>query len=90
MGRHAHPPDPAPEHPGARQLESLPGWGLFATTVGAGCVAWSGAGTAAVTAVAGLGCGSTALLWWAVRRTERGRRTGRRPDHEGRARRVTP
>jgi hypothetical protein len=81
MGRHARRDDaaaPASLHADARLVESLPGWGCFATFVGAVCVSWYGHGWTAVPAVVVLGLGTTIALWCAVRRVERSRRTGRR------------
>ena len=74
MGRHSRPaPENGadPRHPDARLVETLPGWGLFATVVAATSQHWAGGSWSSVTAVTALGGGCTAVLWGAVRRGER-------------------
>jgi hypothetical protein len=78
MGRHARRDADATPSPDARLLEGLPGWGLFATAVGAGFIGWTDPRWPAMIALVALGLSSTGILWWTVRRGERGRR--RRPE----------
>jgi len=57
-------------HPDAELIESLPGWGLFATAVAAVSLRCTATGWPQVGAVTALGLGTTAALWWMVCRGE--------------------
>jgi len=77
VGRHIRsgPPPPAgPRRTEAETISTLPGWGTFATAVAAVSLHWTGATWGAVTAVTGLGLGTTAVLWWSACRAEGVRR----------------
>ena len=77
MGRHTRqePGTPVgPRHPDAELVESLPGWGLFATVVAAVSLRWTSGDWPSVGAVTLLGLGTTAALWWSVDRGEQLRR----------------
>jgi hypothetical protein len=49
-------------------MDGVLGWGCFATLIATVCVAWAGRSWPPALAVAALGTGSTALLWWIGRR----------------------
>jgi hypothetical protein len=63
MGRHERW-SAGPARAAVPGTDGLPGWGAFASVVAAVAVAWTGHGWPPAAAVALLGLGCTALLWW--------------------------